>query len=243
MPDLSLGRIFHPSDFSPARAIAFAHALKLALIARAERRIMHVAPETADVHWTDFPGVRATLARRGLLPESSPREAVAALGLGVQKILGSHTDPVDSIVHYLRRHPVDLVVLATHQYAGLARWVHQAVAAPMARRAATMTLFVPHGVEGFVSLADGAVMLRRILIPIDTVPRPDAAVAVAAGLAQMFGCEALSFTFVHVGTTDALPKVTTPQYLGWTCEWVVRQGTWLNNCLTLARAPPPTLSS
>ena len=90
---LVLNRIFHPSDFSPASAVAFAHALKLALITRATLRLMHVAADEEDMHWSDFPGVRATLARWGLLPEASPREAVGQLGLDIGKILCSRADP------------------------------------------------------------------------------------------------------------------------------------------------------
>jgi hypothetical protein len=64
---LILNRIFHPSDCSPASEVAFAHALKLALITRAELRMMHVALDEEDIHWSDFPGVRATLARYGTI--------------------------------------------------------------------------------------------------------------------------------------------------------------------------------
>ena len=90
---LVLNRIFHPSDFSPASEVAFAHALKLALIARAALRMMHVAADEEDMHWSDFPGVRATLARWGLLPEGSPREAVGQLGLNIGKVLCSQGGP------------------------------------------------------------------------------------------------------------------------------------------------------
>src|SRR5688572_8666375 len=83
MPRLPLHHVFYPSDFSPASEVAFAHALKLALAAKAEFRLMHVAPEASAVHWTDFPGVRALLARWGLLPEGSPRQDVAKLGINV----------------------------------------------------------------------------------------------------------------------------------------------------------------
>ena len=43
-------RIFHPSDFSPASELAFAHALKLALEAKADLEIMHVARHVVGVH-------------------------------------------------------------------------------------------------------------------------------------------------------------------------------------------------
>jgi len=64
-------RIIHPSDFSKGSLIAFAHALKLALLSKAELEIVHVQahqPGNAqDVHWSDFPGVPATLSRWNLV--------------------------------------------------------------------------------------------------------------------------------------------------------------------------------
>ncbi len=38
-----LQSVFHPSDFSPASEVAFAHALKAALIAKADLTILHVS--------------------------------------------------------------------------------------------------------------------------------------------------------------------------------------------------------
>ena len=233
---LSLDRIFHPSDFSQASEVAFAHALKLGLIARAALRIMHVAAERHDVHWSDFPGVRAMLARWGLLPPGSPKHAVETLGLDVEKIVSVRVDPVRSMLHYLAEHPTDLVVLATHQRAGVARWLHQAVAEPMARRARTMTLFVPQGVAGFIALDDGAVGLRRILIPIDQVPSPQIAVDAAAGLAYALGCHDVSFTLVHVGATDDIPAVREYHQTGWTWDRTVRRGDVVEHILEASTA-------
>jgi hypothetical protein len=63
-------RILHPSDFSKASRVAFAHALKIALLSKAELEIVHVQSDKLgadkDVHWTEFPGVRATLALENL---------------------------------------------------------------------------------------------------------------------------------------------------------------------------------
>lgn len=161
--------IFYPSDFSQVSEIAFAHALKLALLAKAELSILHVAHQPEDVHWTDFPGVRRTLERWGILPAGSSREEVVGMGMNVKKIVSLHTDPVLAILDYLEKHLTNLIVLATHQREGLARWMHKAVAEPIARHAGEMTLFVPCGVAGFVSLDNGALTLRRIVIPVDTV--------------------------------------------------------------------------
>jgi nucleotide-binding universal stress UspA family protein len=236
MPTLTLDHIFHPSDFTPASEIAFGHALKLALIARAELSIMHVAPDVDDIHWSDFPGVRSTLARWGILPEGSSQDEVLKLGLNVEKILSTRAAPVDSILGYLADSPADLVVLATHQRDGLARWLHKAVAEPIARRSKTMTLFVPQGVEGFVALNNGAVTLRRILIPIDQVPCPQAAVEAAAGLAFALGCSEVAFTLVHIGAVEEMPEVYEPHQQGWTWDRVIRQGGVVEQILEIGTA-------
>ena len=233
---LILDHIFHPSDFTPASEIAFAHALKLALIAQAELSIMHVAADVDDMHWGDFPGVRSTLARWGILPEGSAQDEVVKLGLNVEKILSTKADPVDSILSYLEDSPANLVVLATHQREGLARWLHKAVAEPIARRSKTMTLFVPQGVEGFIALDNGAVTLRRILIPIDQVPCPQAAVEAAAGLALTLGCNEVAFTLVHVGAPEEMPAVHEPHQEGWTWDRAVRQGSVVEQILEIGAA-------
>ena len=69
-----LQSVFHPSDFSPAGEVAFAHALKAALIAKADPTILHVSRDQG-ANWMDFPGVRTTLERWGLLPKNSLRAA------------------------------------------------------------------------------------------------------------------------------------------------------------------------
>ena len=233
---LVLNRIFHPSDFSLASEVAFAQALKLALITRAALRMMHVAADKEDMHWSDFPGVRATLARWGLLPEGSPREAVGQLGLDIGKVLCSRADPVGALLHYLDAHPAELVVLATHQRAGMARWLHRAVAEPVARYAGAMTLFLPQDVVGFIALDNGAVTLQRILIPIDQVPHPQTAVDAAAGLARTLGCPEVSFTLMHVGATGEMPAVDEPRHVGWTWDRTVRRGEVVEQILDVGTA-------
>ena len=79
--------IFHPSDFSPASEAAFCHALKIALLAKARLQVMHVAATEFDMNWTDFPGVRSSLARWGILPEGTSRQEVGKVGLDVEKNL------------------------------------------------------------------------------------------------------------------------------------------------------------
>jgi nucleotide-binding universal stress UspA family protein len=215
-------RIFHPSDFSKASEVAFAHALKLALESKAELEIMHVARHLADsegdVHWTDFPGVRATLARWGILPIDASREEVAKTGMDVKKVVLKGTDPVDSMAQYCRDHPPDLLVLATHQRDGLGRWLHKEVAEPLARRAHAMTLFVPHDGNGFISPENGTVTLRRILIPVDHEPSAQAALEEAFFLAKGLASSRVEFRLLHVGTDKGMPTLYLPHQPDWKWE-------------------------
>jgi hypothetical protein len=66
--------IFHPSDFSEASEIAFAHALKIALVTGATFNMLHV-DQGVEAAWSDFPGVRCTLERWRLIPKGSPQSA------------------------------------------------------------------------------------------------------------------------------------------------------------------------
>src|SRR6188472_3354776 len=83
--------IFHPSDFSPASEVAFGHALKIAMQSKAKLDIMHVKPRAgADKReGLDFPAVRVTLARWGILPEGVRPSEVAKAGVRIRKILAS----------------------------------------------------------------------------------------------------------------------------------------------------------
>jgi nucleotide-binding universal stress UspA family protein len=155
--------IFHPSDFSAASEVAFGHALKIALQSKAKLDIMHVETHLGadEPYWLDFPAVRATLGRWGVLPAGARRDEVAKVGLRIRKMVKSGADPVKTMMQHFRKFPPDLIVLATHQREGVERWLHKAVAEPLARRSGAMTLFVPHDGKGFVSMKDGAVELKQ----------------------------------------------------------------------------------
>jgi nucleotide-binding universal stress UspA family protein len=240
-----LVRIFHPSDFSKASEVAFAHALKLALESKADLELMHVArhvvADGAEVHWTDFPGVRATLARWGVLPTTARREEVAKMGMDVKKIVLAGADPVSSILEYCQQHPPDLLVLATHQRDGLARWLHKPIAEPLARRSRAMTLFVPYDGQGFISLDDGAVTLRRILLPVDHEPSAQKAVEEASFLAAGLECTGVEFRLFHVGGDKMMPALDLPSRADWTWEERLVQGDVLDRIVQEEREWSPDL--
>jgi len=225
-------RVLHPSDFSEASLIAFAHALKATLIAKGKLVLIHVSDED-ETEWTEFPGVRETLTRWKVLPADSPRSAVVELGIDVAKVVGQGPDPVEGVLGFIEQHGADLIVLATHHH-GL-DWLHKSVSEPVARKSGEMTLFVPAGTRGFVSLADGSVSLRNVLIPIAATPRPQPAIAGGVRLIQQLKCESGKFTVLHVGDSRSMPTVVTPDVPGWTWHKITKQGNVIEVILETAR--------
>jgi nucleotide-binding universal stress UspA family protein len=223
LEEIRLKSIFHPSDFSQASEVAFAHALKMALVAKAKLRVFHVAA-SPSVEWQDFPGVRDTLERWKLIPTGSPKSAVGRLGIDVDKVIASGKDPVKACLGFLEKHSEDLIVLAVRQHEGPLRWLEKSVGKPIARAAGQMTLFIPHGVEGFVSRQDGSISLRNILIPVTSKPRPQPSVEAAARLIRNLQLHAGVVTLLHVGPAAEMPSVKLPEDTDWTWNRVARAG-------------------
>ena len=231
---LQVKTIFHPSDFSTASEAAFAHALRLALVSRAQLRMLHVA-SNAHSDWHDFPGVRETLVRWGLIQADSPRGAVAELGIDVRKVIAESDQPVRACLSYLEKHPADLIVLAVHTHEGRTGWLHRHVGEPIAKNAGLMTLYLPHGVPGFVSLQDGSVTLRNILIPITQKPRPQPAIEAVRRLIQHLPIPPGKITLLHVGPTAEAPALRLPELPGWTWDRQNRDGDPAIEILEVAR--------
>ncbi|MGZ8423094.1 MAG: universal stress protein [Nitrospira sp.] len=217
-------RIFHPTDFSQDSHVAFAHALKLALVHRAELTIMHVDPAVAPEGFEDFPRIRPTLASWGLLPESSAKSDVARLGIGIKKVRALAADPKQAIIHHLTTSRTDLMVLATHQHEGVTRWLHESVAEPVSREMEVMTLFVPSHVEGFVSLKTGETSLHRLLLPISIDPPSQPAVDAASSLISKLGVPPITLTLVHAGEQTGVENLVMPQRADWSWNQLFGQG-------------------
>src|SRR6188508_3006354 len=92
--------VLHPTDFSEGCKVAFYHALKAALLTKSKITLLNVSPD-ASASWSDFPGVRETLEKWGLLPAGSTKSDVADLGIDVRKSITQQKDPVDAVVNYL----------------------------------------------------------------------------------------------------------------------------------------------
>ncbi|MDP1945917.1 MAG: universal stress protein [Nitrospirota bacterium] len=221
---LPFRRIFNPTDFSALDSAAFAHALKLTCLVQGELTMMHVDPAVGRKDFEDFPRIRPLLARWGVLPEGSSKEDVVKLGIQIQRVRAIADHATDAILQQLMAHPTDLLVLSTHQREGFARLTHKAVAEPISRKTHTKTLFVPTGVEGFVSTETGKINLTRVLIPIVHTPNPQPAIDLAAELASALGSENVLFELVHLGKEADLPKFTKPERPGWSWETLAAKG-------------------
>src|ERR1044072_5795950 len=164
--------VLHPTDFSEGSMVAFDHALKAAMLSKSKLTMLHFSTDGTS-EWAQFPGIRETLERWGVLPKGSPRAAVGKLGIDASKVMATKGEPVDAVVDYLENNPTDLIVLSTSKRDGRIPWLDKSVAEPVKRKAGEMTLLVPGDVEGFVSHKDGSVSLKRILIPVASTPRPE----------------------------------------------------------------------
>ncbi len=221
---LPFQHIFHPTDLSPNEQCAFVHALKLTCLARAELTMMHVDPAVTREDFEDFPRIRPLLTKWGLLPEGSAKQDVGQLGIQITKVRAMAEQPSAAILFHLALHPADLLVLSTHQREGLARLTQDAVAEPVARGAHATTLFIPAGVEGFVSAENGSTNLQRVLIAVSAEPAPQRAIDLATELATSLGSEKVLFELVHLGTDETFPKLTKPEKPGWTWQRLIAKG-------------------
>jgi nucleotide-binding universal stress UspA family protein len=232
---LPFQRILHPSDFSEDSHTGLVHAVKLAVAAHGELSIMHIDPDVPRKDFEDFPQVRPLLERWGLLPHGSPREQVADLGIAIKKTRTVAKNRTEGILQYLAKHPADLLVMATNQHEGLARWQHESVAEPVARGSQMATLFVPAQVEGFVEKDSGQPKLRRVLVPVSAEYSPQLAIDTTAQLAAALGCDNLTVIVVQVGDDRTLHSLRYPMKTGWLWHTMACQGNVVEVILAMGK--------
>ena len=217
--------IVHATDFSAADERAFAHALGVALLLRAELTILHVASD-GPPDWHAFPAVRKTLERWKLLEPGSSQEAVfKKLGVAVAKVGLKSRFPALAVAQHLERAPAELLVVATEGREGVARWLQGSVAEAMARWSGTMTLFVPADSQrNVVALADGNLTLENVLIPVDRTPDPSAAIEFARRAAAVMSDKKATITLLHVGDGKELPSMHADDGPQWAFARMHRDG-------------------
>ena len=226
--------VLHPTDFSESSLVAFHHALKAAMLSRSKLTLLHVSTDGTS-EWSHFPGVRETLERWGMLPKGSQKADVGKLGINAAKVMAKKGEPVDAMINYLETNPTDLIVLSTSKRDGRIPWLDKSVAEPVTRKAGEITLLIPGEVEGFVSHKDGSVRLNKILIPVARTPRPEPALNAAAKLVEKWNCSEGTFVLMHVGTSNTMPALRTPEVPGWTWEKELRSGEVIEGIVNSAK--------
>lgn len=232
-----LKRILHPTDLSPDSLGAFAHALKLAVAARAELDIVHIESHPNPSDLERFPSVTHTLIDWGVLPRDASQQDVASLGITIRKLCLRDADPEVGILHYLAGHKEDLIVLSTHQRHGIDRWFHPEIATRVALRSHAATLFVPAKCSGFVDSKSGNTSLRRVVIPVDNVPSPQTALNLTAEILQALPAANVTpeLTVMHVGPQPMTrPDIAYPQDEGWKWNWLARGEDVVDDILDVA---------
>jgi nucleotide-binding universal stress UspA family protein len=170
-----------------------------------------------------------------MLPKGSQKADVGKLGIDAAKVMAKKGEPVDAMINYLETNPTDLIVLSTSKRDGRIPWLGKSVAEPVTRQAGEMTLLIPGDVVGFVCHKDGSVRLNKILIPVARTPRPEPALNAAAKLVEKWNCSEGTFVLMHVGTSNTMPALRTPEVPGWTWEKELRSGEVIEGIVNSAK--------
>ncbi|MGI9516300.1 MAG: universal stress protein [Pirellulaceae bacterium] len=205
--------ILHPTDFSEASQLAFAHALAVAVANQANLTIMHVTSDPENVvPWHEFPSVRKTLESWGYLEPGSARHDVSKkLGVRVQKTVGVGDNVVTGILKFLEVNLIDMIVLATEEEAGVPGWLRTQVAVPVAEKSHKPTLFVRSGAKrSSIDPRTGDSSLNHVLVPVDH--QPDSAPVMNRVMQAMhqFGGNDANVTLLYVGPEERFPQIDLP---------------------------------
>ena len=241
-------RILATTDFSSASETAFFHALAAAVQRRARLTLLHTGGEARDaVPWERFPGVRDTLISWRLLPADSPRSAVAErLNVGIAKMAMRDDDPRQGITDYLRKHPTDLLVMATEGRTGLARLFRPSVAERVSYLTRSRTLMLPKKGHTFIDEASGESHLKKVLCALDPGFDPNPTLAfLGQWLPALAGRQhSVEVTLLEIpeipGTEEEPPAVFPPSNgIQWQAE--TREGDPVEALIEAAQQNPPDL--
>ncbi|HEU5380990.1 MAG TPA: universal stress protein [Ktedonobacteraceae bacterium] len=146
--------------------------------------VISMAPEAASYYMTG-PFLPQTvfkqdlIASRNYLDQVAQRSDLAGITLEKQVDLG---DPAETILSYTEKHPVDLVVISSHGYTGMKRWLLGSVAEKIARHAPVPVLILRDGELLRTHTRFDGMGAVRALVPLDTSARSQDAIPPAADL-------------------------------------------------------------
>jgi nucleotide-binding universal stress UspA family protein len=230
----AIRRIVLATDLGADSQEVFAQALGLALQARSELFLLHVAePDRPDATWRRLPTVRALLERWGrLLPYATDAD---------YRTLGVKVHPVERglegrdlrvrVARGIESLRPDLVILSPHVHTLLDRFANGTVSEPVAREVHKPSLFLPPGARTFVSVATGEVKVQRVVVPVGSGVDSGALLSELEQLLVSLGVGAVNFTVVHVGSWATAPLDRMPSRPDWSWRMEVRSGTVVEQIL------------
>lgn len=193
-----ISSIAHPTDLSPQGNAAFEHALAFALAHRCRLDVLHVDEGGEAADWSDFPHVRETLRRWGVLPPGAPVEAVhETTGVKVRKVGIHGSNPVEGLSRFLAEHNSDLIVMASHGRAGIDRLINSSVSADLLQAVRAPTLILGPSARPVMDPSNGRIAINRIVVPVDHNPDPHPAIERLEQIAINWDAK---LDFVHVGS-------------------------------------------
>jgi nucleotide-binding universal stress UspA family protein len=228
----SMTSIVHPTDCSNFNTDAFAHALRIAVAAKATIHTVHVR-DASEADEPVFPQARRMLAQWGLVDEdATPASIAAKLGTEIANITLNAQRPAEGISDFLKRNRADLVVLATHGHDGVDHWVNGSIAESIFRQSPVPTLFITTGARGFVRQVSGDIRLRRVLVPVDHWPAPARAIDSVRQLCRAVTGRDVSVDLLHVG--GQAPAIPDTMRAGHSLPVIIRYGNVVRSILDAA---------
>lgn len=216
--------ILHPTDFSQASEVAFAHALAIAIRNKADLTLLHIATDKdQEMSWDDFPAVRETLERWGILEPGTRRSDVAkTLGIHIEKRIAVDSDPIKAIVELSNLDSFDLLVMGTSGASSF--FIEPPSSLKISQQTRLPTLFVKEGGRACVDLQTGRASLRKVVLAVDHEPSADPAVTrICAMLESLDGVQP-EVAVLHVGDESRFPELELPEDVGVAWSRVSRSG-------------------
>lgn len=146
--------------------------------------VVGMAPEAASYHMAG-PFLPQTVFKQDLTEARSyldrvlRRSDLAGVALEKQVDLG---DPAATILAHTEEQPIDLIVMSSHGYTGVKRWILGSVAEKIARHAPAPVLILREGEPLHTHVRFDGMCAVRALVPLDTSARSQDAIAPAAEL-------------------------------------------------------------
>ena len=177
-----MSRILVCLDRSELSETVFSYAVMLARTSGGSLTLMHVV---------ESPGNASSESHDALMWELKHHEALQYMGK-LQERISQLNVPVDiqieegraaeQILSFIRQHPVDFVILASHGTHGLAEWSLSSTAAKIIGRTLSSFIIVP--ATPVYQHAEQDSCVRRILVPLDDSLPSQAALPMAIRIAR-----------------------------------------------------------